>query len=186
MTVAAFVLLTSSALAATPLAPYDGDNPFRCELQRTGTGVDFPDPAADPFCVEYDKTSQNVTDFGLVDFLTKEPARVAAAVPKCFYFQHDHWTGSIVQGESPELWHWDGMYFFDKARGLGGVHVENLRVGGLPADPRLVPGFPVLLAPYFGPGSGGAYVTLGPIDPQCAAKVDTWPEQVKVYRQPWR
>ena len=163
---AALLISAGSASAATPVAPYDGDNPFRCELQQLGTGTDFPDPEADPFCVEYDKTSQNVTDFGLVDFLTKEPARVAAAVPKCFYFQEDHWTGSIVQGSSPELWHWDGMYFFDKARGLGGVHVENLRVGGFPADPRLVPGFPTEFLPYFGPGSGGAYLTQTvPLDP---------------------
>jgi hypothetical protein len=182
---AALLISAGSASAATPLAPYDGDNPFKCELQRTGTGVDYPDPGADPFCVEYDKTSQNVTDFGLVDFLTKEPARVAAAVPKCFYFQQDHWTGSVVQGMPPELWHWDGHYFFDKARGLAGAHVENLRVGGFLADPRLVPGFPAEFAPYFGPGSGGAYITLGPVDPQCAARVDTHEEQVKVYRKPW-
>lgn len=184
--VAALLILGDNASAATPIAPYDGSNPFRCELQQTGTGVAYPDPDADPFCVEYDKTQQNLTDFGLVDFLTKEPTRVAAAVPKCFYFQMDHWTGSVVQGQSPELWHWDGMYFFDKARGLGGVHVENFRVGGLPADPRLVPGFPAEFAPYFGSGGGGVYVTLGPLDPACAARVDTHAEQVKVYSRPWR
>ena len=40
---------------------------------------------------------------------------MAAAGTKCFYFQRDHWTGSIVQGQAPELWHWDGDYFFDRA-----------------------------------------------------------------------
>ena len=86
-----------------PYAPWDGSNPFNCTIQDVGTGTDFPDPAADPFCVEFDKTQQNVTDLGIVDFLANEPARTAAALDKCFYFQTDHWTGSIVQGESPEL-----------------------------------------------------------------------------------
>jgi hypothetical protein len=88
-----FLLLTPAGAVAQsspqPFAPYDGSIPFRCELQDAGTGTEFPDPEADPFCVKYDKTSQNVTDFGLVDFLSKEPARVAAAAPKCFYFQRD-------------------------------------------------------------------------------------------------
>ena len=38
-----------------------GTNPFVCTLQQAGTGTDFPDPDADPFCVEFDKTHQNVT-----------------------------------------------------------------------------------------------------------------------------
>jgi hypothetical protein len=80
----------------------------------------------------------------------KEPARVAAAVNKCFYFQADHWRGAIVQDDPrTELWSWDGRYFFDKARGDGGVHIANLRILGrpigtfgyrshndIPADPR--------------------------------------------------
>ena len=71
-------------------------------LQNVGTGTEVPTPEADPFCVEFDKTHQNITEFGLVEFLALEPARVAAAAPKCFYFQHDHWTGSIVEGQQPE------------------------------------------------------------------------------------
>ena len=129
-------LCLTAAASAAPIAPYDGENPFRCKTQNTGTGVDFRDPDADPFCVKYDKTQQNVTDFGLVEFLLLEPARVAAAVPKCFYHQTDHWTGSVVQGSGPEIWNWEGRYFFDKARGMGGVYVENFRIGGVPADPR--------------------------------------------------
>jgi len=105
-------LLTSLALAAIgciaapaagaqqgdPTAPYDGQSPFNCELQDVGTGTAFPHPEAEPFCVEFDKTQQNITGLGLLDFVSKEPDRVAAAGPKCFYFQRDHWTGSIVQG----------------------------------------------------------------------------------------
>jgi hypothetical protein len=158
----------SPASAQTPVVPWDGTNPFRCQNQNVGTGVDFPDPGADPFCVEFDKTQQNITDFGLVEFLAMEPARVAAAVPKCFYFQHDHWTGSIVQGQPPELWHWDGSYFFDKAKGIGGVYVSDLR------------------SVLFGPVTGGVrLVSLGSVDPLCAAKVDTPQERRSVYKRGW-
>ena len=131
------------------------------------------------------RRSQNVTDLGLVDFLTKEPARVAAAVDKCFYYQVDHWTGSVVQGQPPELWHWDGHYYFDMARGVGGVYVENVRIGGQPADPRLLPGFPTAYWPYFGPGGGGVQlISLGAATPDCQAKVDTPREARRVYRHP--
>jgi hypothetical protein len=164
-----------------PYAPWDGTNPFNCTIQDVGTGTDFPDPGADPFCVEFDKTQQNVTDLGIFDFLSKEPARTAAASPKCFYFQTDHWTGSIVQGESPELWHWDGQYFFDKAIGAGGVNIQNFRILGQPAS--FPPGsLPPQYEPYFDQGGGGAYVVTGiPADPKCAAKVDTPEERDQIY-----
>ena len=113
------VLAAAVPATAAPIAPYGGANPFRCSLQKLGTGTEYSDPNADPLCVEFDKTNQNVTDFGIVDFLLNEPARTAAAVPKCFYYQVDHWTGSIGQGGKPTLWHWDGRYFFDKAKGMG-------------------------------------------------------------------
>jgi hypothetical protein len=144
--------------------------------------VNYPWPDDDPFCVTFDKTNQNVTDFGIVDFLLNEPARVAAAVPKCFYHQTDHWRGSIVQGGQPVLWNWRGRYFFDKARGMGGVRVEQFTIGGLAADPRLLPGFPPEFALYFGHGGGGAYVSLGGGEPTCAARVDTPAEARRVYR----
>jgi hypothetical protein len=181
------VLAFATTAVAAPIAPYDGSNPFRCKVQNVGTGVDYPDPGADPFCVEFDKTNQNVTDFGIVDFLLNEPARVAAASPKCFYHQTDHWTGSIVQGTQPTLWHWDGNYFFDKGRGMGGVRVDNLIVGGVPMDPTLLPGFPTEFSPYFSGNSGGAFLaeTIG-VDPNCAARVDTPQEVKKIYRDGWR
>jgi hypothetical protein len=183
--ITASLLCSASALAA-PIAPYNGDNPFRCKTQNTGFGVDFPDPGADPFCVKYDKTQQNVTDLGVVEFLLLEPARVAAAVPKCFYHQTDHWTGSVVQGAGPELWNWEGRYFFDKARGMGGVYIQDLRVGGVPLDPRTLPGFPPEYQAYFGPGGGGAYTDTVVAEPNCAAKVDTPAEAKQVYKPDWR
>jgi len=178
-------LLCSAAATAAPIAPYDGENPFRCKTQNTGLGVDYPDPGADPFCVKYDKTQQNVTELGLVEFLLLEPARVAAAVPKCFYHQTDHWTGSVVLG-GPELWNWEGRYFFDKARGIGGVFIANARVGGVPLDPRTLPGFPPEYSAYFGPGGGGVYSDTVAAEPTCAAKVDTPEEVKKVYKPDWR
>jgi hypothetical protein len=167
-----------------PFAPWDGTNPFKCVIQDVGTGTDFPDPGADPFCVEFDKTQQNVTDFGLAEFVANEPARTAAAIDKCFYFQTDHWTGSIVQGEQPELWHWDGQYFFDKAIGAGGVNIQNFRILGQPAS--LPPGsLPDQFQPYFDQGGGGAYMVSSiPADPRCAARVDTPEERDQVYSHP--
>jgi hypothetical protein len=172
---------TAGQSISQPVAPWDGQNPFRCQLQSVGTGTDFPDPSADPFCVEFDKTNQNLTDFGLADFLLQEPARTAAAVTKCFYYQRDHWTGSIVQGHSPELWHWDGNYFFDRARGVGGVSVRNFRIGGVKMD--ATPFVPAAYRPYFDPnGGGGVVITLETDpDPICGALVDTPEEAARVY-----
>ena len=179
-------MFTAAIASAAPIAPYNGDNPFRCKTQNTGLGVAFPDPDADPFCVKYDKTQQNVTDFGIVDFLLNEPARVAAAVPKCFYHQTDHWTGSVVQGVGPELWNWEGRYFFDKARGMAGAFITNFRIAGQPADPRSLPGFPAEYFPYFSPGGGGIYTDTVAAVPDCAARVDTPQEIKKIYRDGWR
>ena len=166
----------------TPTGPWDGTNPFKCVNQDVGTGTDFPFPDADPFCVEFDKTGQNITDFGIVDFLANEPARTAAAGLKCFYFQQDHWTGSIVQNRQPELWHWDGRYYFDKAKGTGGVSIHNFQIGGQPADFR--PYVPDAYKPYFyGTGGGGVKVVFeSDPDPVCGAMVDTPKERRKVYR----
>ena len=168
---AALLVAAPSAAAQAPAEPYDGHNPFACTLQQAGTGTDFPQPDADPFCVEFDKTHQNVTEGGFADFLSKEPARVAAASPKCFYFQRDHWTATVVEGQQPELYHWDGSYFFDKAKGAGGVYVENFRVGSVPMDPTVLPGFPEEYKQYFAGGKGG-YQATGNVqaDPNCAGK----------------
>jgi hypothetical protein len=165
-----------------PYAPWDGSNPFNCTIQNVGTGVDFPDPDADPFCVEFDKTQQNVSEFGIFEFLSNEPARVAAAGPKCFYYQTDHWTGSVVQGTDPELWHWDGQYFFDKAIGVGGVNVRDFRVLGQPASPSDYGEVPPEFEPYMDQGGGGSYL-IGDVeaDPACAARVDTPEEQAQIY-----
>jgi hypothetical protein len=68
----------------------------------------------------------------------------------------------------PAIYEWDGSYFFDKARGIGGVHVDNFKIGGQTGDPRQLPGFPEEYKPYFGPGRGGVQ-SMGqvPLDPSC-------------------
>src|SRR3954469_10280858 len=174
--VLAAVIGTSSARAAGP-AGWDGTNPFVCTLQQLGGGTDFPQPDADPFCVEYDKRHQNVTELGVVQFLSQEPARVAAAGPKCWYFQRDHWVGSIVQDDgTTQTYKWDGSYFFDKARGLGGVAIENFSINGQTGDPTTLPGFPEDWKPYFGPGRGGVMTTdTVRAQPRCVAKAKTAP-----------
>jgi hypothetical protein len=163
--------------AADPVTGYDGSIPFDCALQQLGTGTDFPHPDADPFCVEYDKRHQNVTELGVVQFLSQEPARFAAAGPKCWYFQRDHWVGSVVQDDgTTQTYKWDGSYFFDKARGVGGVYVENFSVNGQTGDPRTLPGFPEEWKPYFGPGRGGVQTAdTVRVDPRCVARAKAAP-----------
>lgn len=178
---AALVALSPDLARAPEFSPYDGHIPFNCELQQAGTGTEFPHPEADPFCVEYDKTQQNVTDFGLTEFLSKEPARVAAASDKCFYFQRDHWTGTVVQGNEPEVWHWDGDYWFDKATGNGATSVRNYRVGGEPQS--AAPYAPPEYQPYFDEKGGGGVLITNQFesDPRCAERVDSKRERLKIY-----
>lgn len=163
------LMLFAAPVYGAELKPWDGSKPFKCRVQHVGTGTDFPHPDADPFCVDFDKTHQNLTQLGVVDFLLNEPARVAAASTKCFYYQRDHWTGYVVQGDrSTETYHWDGDYFFNKATGAGGVHVDNFTFHGQTADPTTLPGFPAAWRPYFGPGRGGVEASAQvPADPAC-------------------
>ena len=160
----------SSTVAAQGVEGYDGSNPFVCTVQDVGFGTAFPDPDADPFCVRFDKTRQNVSQLGVVEFLSQEPARVAAASDKCFYHQSDHWTGSIVQGDrATETYNFEGSYFFDKARGAGGSYVREFRAAGQTGDPTSVPGFPAEYRPFFGEGRGGVKSPGGDVEvePRC-------------------
>jgi hypothetical protein len=168
----ALALSAVPAAAVDPATPWDGVNPFVCELQNAGFGTEVPHPEADPYCVEFDKRRQNVSDLGVVQFLSLEPARVAAASPKCFYYQSDHWRGSLVQGDpSTKTYEWDGHYFFDKASGDGGVWVTNFNFNGQTQDPGQIPGMPPEYGRFFGPGTGGfrSHNSV-PTDPQCAER----------------
>ena len=99
---------------------------------------------------------------------------MAAATPKCFYFQRDHWVGSIVQDDGrTETYSWDGSYYFDKAKGAGGAYVENFTINNQSGDPTALPGFPEEWKPYFGYGRGGVHAP-GTVDadPNCVAKAE--------------
>jgi hypothetical protein len=76
-----------------------------------------------------------------------------------------------VQGQAPELYNFEGRYFFDLAKAGGGVELHDLRVGGQSFDPAILPGIPPEFRPYFGPGRGGArFNGLGiDADPRCVA-----------------
>jgi hypothetical protein len=167
----------ASARALSAPTPWDGVNPFNCTIQDAGQGTTVPDPGADPYCVRFDKTNQNVTELGLVDFLSKEPARVAAAVPKCFYYQEDHWRGSLVQSDQQTVvYEFFGHYFFNKATGDGGVWVTGFTIAGQTFDPRTLPGFPPQWDPFFGPGTGGVVSHNDvPVDPSCVAQASNPP-----------
>jgi hypothetical protein len=169
------------ALASAPPSPWDGTNPFNCTIQNAGLGTTVPDPGADPYCVQFDKTHQNVSQLGIVDFISKEPARTASAVPKCFYFQEDHWRGSLVQSDGTTvIYEFQGHYFFNKATGDGGAWVTGFTVAGQTFDPTLLPGFPPQYGQYFGPGTGGVIThDQVPVDPQCVALA----KQQQVYAQ---
>jgi hypothetical protein len=174
------------ARALAPPSPWDGSNPYNCTLQDAGFKATGPDPGADPYCVQFDKTQQNVTQLGLVSFLLEEPARVAAAVPKCFYFQADHWRGSVIQSDGRTvLYEFIGHYFFNKATGDGGAWVTGFSLGGQTFDPTMLPGFPPQYGQYFGPGTGGMITHDSvPVDPQCVALAQQHPGGV--YAQPDR
>jgi hypothetical protein len=174
--VAALTLATAlapgSAGALGQPSPWNGANPFHCRIQNAGQGTKVPDPNADPYCVKFDKTNQNVTQLGMVTFLSKEPARLAAAIPKCSYFQEDHWRGSIIQSDGRTvIYEFIGHYFFDKATGDGGVWVKHFTVAGQTFDPTTLPGFPAAYKRDFGPGTGG-FITHDdvPADPSCATR----------------
>jgi hypothetical protein len=166
-----------SAGAAEFPTGWNGENPFVCELQQAGLRPVGPNPAADPYCVEFDKRRQNVSQLGVVEFLSQEPARVAAASDKCFYFQSDHWRGSIVQDDgATKTYEWDGHYFFDKARGEGGVWVTNFNFNGRTSDPGQIPGMPAEYGRYFGPGTGGTITRNGfDADPRCVEQAKKAP-----------
>lgn len=179
---AAAIVLALPPTAQAQLSGYHGKVPFHCKMQSVGTGVDFPRPNADPFCVRYKKTNQQVSDLSIVDFLANEPARVAAAVGKCFYFQRDHWEGHLIAGQQlTQTYRWRGAYFFDLARGWGGAFAQEFSVNNSTFDPTVLPFFPDEHRPYFGEGRGGVMIeTEFPVEERCVRMA----ERRNVYR-PW-
>lgn len=166
-------------------SPRNGVNPFRCTIQDSGQGTMVPDPSAGPYCERFDKSNQNVTDLRLIDFLTKEPARFGAAAPKCFYYQDDHWRGSLVQSDARTvLYEFYGHYFFNKATGDGGAWVTGFTIAGQTFDPRSLPGFPPQYDQYFGPGRGFITHDDVPTDPSCVAESSQTPGSIYASPRP--
>src|SRR5919198_365589 len=90
-------LWPARAIGADPLAPFV-EPPFTSAcgaIHHFGEGVAPPIDgcAFDPLCVEYEKRDITATNGGAIDFLAAEPARFAIAIPKCRYWQQDHWRG---------------------------------------------------------------------------------------------
>ena len=165
----------SPASAQAPVVPWDGNNPFRCQVQHVGTGDDFPDPGADPFCVEFDKRSQNVTDLGDRG-LPRRRSRPAWRRPSRSASTTRPTTGPARSSRAsrPSCGTGTAATSSTRRKAVGGVSRPTSASAACTVDPRLLPGFPMQLWPYFGPGHGGVrLVNLGAAEPTCAAKVDT-------------
>ena len=164
--------------AADPLPPYFAP-PFadQCTVHRFGEG-EAPDITAypdDPLCVEYAKRDITVDDGGAVRFLLAEPARFALALPKCRYWQQDHWSVQFSRGDVPVI-RWDGSYWFDKGTGEAAARLRHLTIEGRPASVAqaaalvrpVSPELADYLERYGRGGSGAALVGSVPVDPRCA------------------
>ena len=174
--------LVASAAAAqvSPVAPYV-DPPFagECVFRHfdEGESPDFATDPVDPYCVEYEKRDITASNGGAVRFLAAEPARFAQAIPRCRYWQQDHWRVQLTPDTGP-LVQWDGSYWFDLGTGTAAGRLRNFRIGGQPAGIEQVAALFEVLAPdlaalirQFGDGpsgGGGAVVCLGLSAPHCA------------------
>jgi hypothetical protein len=170
--------LAAVGVATAQVMPY-ADPPFRdhCVVhhfeEHESPPLDIPD---DPLCVEYEKRDITASNGGAVRFLAAEPARFALAIPKCRYWQQDHWRIQLQPGTGP-LIGWDGSYWFDRVAAGGGAIVRNFTIAGQPADPGPVADLIALVDPDLaavirgygaGPGGGGgASFALGFNDPTC-------------------
>jgi hypothetical protein len=164
--------------APGPVQPYVAP-PFagECTVHRFGEGV-APDPTAypdDPLCVEYAKRDITVDNGGAIRFLLAEPTRFAIAVPKCQYWQQDHWSVQFSRGDVPVV-RWDGSYWFDKGTGQAAARLRGFPIEGQPAGVNqaadLVAKVSPALAAYlraYGHGGSGLGTDAGvPVDPTCA------------------
>jgi hypothetical protein len=178
--VVAVVSLGAGRAAARPDGPQPYyAPPFRsdCRVHQFGEG-EAPDPATmtdDPLCVEYAKRDITLDNGGALRFLQAEPARFAAALDKCAYWQRDHWSVQASRGQTPVI-RWDGSYWFDKGSGQAAARLTRLTVGGQPAGLRQVvrlvapysPELADFLRSYSRGGDGMGYSSSVPFDPRCA------------------
>jgi hypothetical protein len=181
--VTALLLGLSGGVASAATAPPGPVQPYvappfahDCTVHRFGEG-EAPDLTAypdDPLCVEYAKRDITVDDGGAIRFLLAEPARFAIALPKCQYWQQDHWSVQFSRGDVPVV-RWDGSYWFDKGTGEAAGRLRHLTVGGQPASVAgaaalvrpVSPELAAFLMHYGHGGSGTAFVGSVPLDPRC-------------------
>ena len=181
--VPAVVIAAASAVDAAPArpAPYSPP-PFakHCHFRHFGEGVappakGYPD---DPLCVDYAKRDITVDNGGAVRFIAAEPARFAIATRPCHYWQVDHWSVQLDRGFTAVV-RWDGSYWWDRGRGIGGVLMSNFRIAGQPAGADQAAAAVATVSPTaaayiraYGRGAhgagGGSTFSLGGGDPTCS------------------
>src|SRR3954454_10400931 len=179
----ALIFGLSGGVAAATVAPPGQVSPYeappfaaQCTVHRFGEG-EAPDLSAypdDPLCVEYAKRDITVDDGGAIRFLLAEPARFAIALPKCRYWQQDHWSVQFSRGDVPVV-RWDGSYWFDKGTGEAAGRLRHLTVGGQPASVAraaalvrpVSPELAAVLMQYGSGGSGTAFFGTVPLRRRC-------------------
>lgn len=174
---AAAVALTAAG-AAHAAGPASGPGAFvnppfakHCKVHRFGEGVapDLNRYPEDPLCVEYQKRDITADNGGAVAFMLAEPARFAIALPKCRYWQQDHWRIQVDRKDE-HIVSWDGSYWFDKGTGRAGAILRNFRMEGHPADPGAVADVVQKVSPELAAAmrSHGSSASFGmPFDPRC-------------------
>src|SRR5437660_5083267 len=183
----ASTVVTAAAVAAAaapaPPEPYTPP-PFaqRCHFRHFGEGVAPPATGYrdDPLCVDYAKRDITVDNGGAVRFLAAEPARFAIATKPCRYWQVDHWSVQLDRGFTAIV-RWDGSYWWDRGRGIGGVLMSHFRVAGQPTGADQAAAAVATVSPTiagyiraYGKGAhgagGGSTFSVGGGDPTCANK----------------
>ena len=176
----AIAAATAAAAAPAQPSPYTPP-PFakHCHFRHFGEGVAPPATgySDDPLCVDYAKRDITIDNGGAVRFVAAEPARFAIATRACRYWQLDHWSVQLDRGFTAVV-RWDGSYWWDRGRGIGGVLMANFRIGGQPAGADQAAAAVAMVSPTlaayiraYGKGAhgagGGSTFTLGAGDPTC-------------------
>jgi hypothetical protein len=181
----AVVAFTATATFAapqnpSPAAPYQPP-PFAkdCHFRHFGEAQQPPlnGYKDDPLCVDYAKRDITVDNGGAVRFAIAEPARFAIAAKVCQYWQTDHWSVQLDRAFTAVV-RWDGSYWFDKGKGIGGVLTRHFRVAGQPVGADQAAALVGTVSPdlarqirKYGAGAGGSgggmSFSLGNGDPSC-------------------
>ena len=127
----------------------------------------------DPLCVEYQKRDITADNGGAIRFAAAEPSRFAIALPKCRYWQKDHWRVQIDRTHrrlNRHLVQWDGSYWFDKGSGRAGAILRHFKIDGRhasseQAEQLIAAASPTLATMMRTYGASAAFGV--PFDPRC-------------------